>query len=64
MGALEWTGGGYGGSLQGIPARDLSAEEVKEHGGEKVLLETGLYGRVKPSPSTDKARRPSEDKEK
>ena len=41
--ALVYTGAGYGGALPGIPARDLTAEEVKEHGGRSELLETGLY---------------------
>ena len=33
--------------LPGIPARDLSAEEVKQYGGEKYLLSTGLYAKPK-----------------
>jgi hypothetical protein len=41
--ALIWTGGGFGGALPGIPGRDLSAEEVKKHGGEKKLIDSGLY---------------------
>ncbi len=41
--ALIWTGGGFGGALPGIPARDLDAAEVKEHGGESKLIESGLY---------------------
>lgn len=40
---LIYTGGGYGGFLPGIPARDLTDEEVKEHGGEQALVATGLY---------------------
>ncbi len=63
MAGLKYTGGGFGGSLQGIPARDLTAEEVEEHGGVEVLLKTGLYARAKPKASSDKARKPSEDKE-
>lgn len=43
MSKLKYTGGGYKGALPGIPGRDLSSEEVKKFGGEKVLLETGLY---------------------
>ena len=31
------------GFIVGIPARDLTDEEVKEFGGEKKLLATGLY---------------------
>lgn len=41
--ALIYTGGGFGGGLPGIPARDLSAEEVKQYGGKTELLGTGLY---------------------
>ena len=37
---------GDGGFLPGIPARDLSAEEVKEYGLE-WLLQTGLYEEIK-----------------
>lgn len=40
---LIYTGGGYGGALPGIPARDLTAAEVKRYGGEEYLLSTGLY---------------------
>lgn len=41
---LKWIG-----HIQGIecwytiPARDLTAKEVRQHGGEKALLATGLY---------------------
>jgi hypothetical protein len=41
--ALKYTGGGYGGGLPGIPARDLNDDEVKQFGGEAALLKTGLY---------------------
>lgn len=44
--ALAYTGGGFGGSLQGVPARGLTAAEVKEHGGEKYLISKGIYERV------------------
>jgi len=40
---LIYTGGGSGGSLPGLPARDLQDEEVERLGGEKKLLATGLY---------------------
>jgi hypothetical protein len=40
---MRYTGGGYGGSLPGVPARDLSDEEVQQHGGIKALQATGLY---------------------
>lgn len=39
---LKYTGGGYGGFLPGVPARDLEDGEVKEY-GEKELLASGLY---------------------
>lgn len=29
--------------IPGIPARDLTAEEVEQYGGEKELLKTKLY---------------------
>lgn len=34
---------GRGEFLPGIPARDLSAEEIEQHGGAAFLLATGLY---------------------
>lgn len=40
---LRWTGAGF---LHGIPARDLSEDEVKQF-GKKYLLTTGLYEEVK-----------------
>lgn len=42
---LKYTGGGYGGSLPNIPAKDLSAEEVEQYGGMEFLVKTGLYVR-------------------
>ena len=33
------------GSLHGIPAGDLSIEEVKKYGGEDYLISTGLYAK-------------------
>jgi len=54
---MRYTGGGCGGSLPGVPARDLSDEEVKQHGGAKVLQATGLYeparGRKVPRENVD-----------
>lgn len=47
--ALTYTGGGYGGFLPGIPARDLTAEEVAALGGEAALLASGLYVRPQPT---------------
>jgi len=40
---LKYTGGGYGGSQPGIPARDLTDSEVIQFGGESALIATGLY---------------------
>lgn len=31
--------------IPGIPARDLTADEVEEYGGEEYLLATGLYSK-------------------
>ena len=45
--SLIYTGGGFGGSLPNVPARDLTDEEVKQHGGEKELLASGLYEKPK-----------------
>lgn len=41
---LKYIGGGT--FIIGIPARDLTAAEVKEHGGIVELCKTGLYERV------------------
>jgi hypothetical protein len=46
---LTYTGDGT--ALDGIPARDLSDEEVKNAGGEEVLVNTGLYARPKKKPA-------------
>lgn len=40
---VRYTGGGVGGSLPNIPARDLSAGEVAALGGVDALIATGLY---------------------
>ena len=37
---LKYIGNGF---IPGIPARDLSAEDVKKYGGKEKLLATGLY---------------------
>ena len=42
---LIYNGKGF---RDGIPARDLTDEEVKELGGEKYLLATGLYEKEAP----------------
>ncbi len=41
--ALAYTGGGFGGALPEIPARDLSDDEVERYGGEAALIASGLY---------------------
>lgn len=38
--ALKYTGTGF---LPDIPARDLTDEEVAQHGGAEALIATGLY---------------------
>jgi len=52
---LKYVGSGF---LPGVPKRDLSEEEAKQHGISK-LLKSGLYARAaapsKPKPSTDKS---------
>lgn len=47
---LRYTGGGCGGSLAGIPARDLTDQEVEVLGGEKTLIDTGLYTKAELHP--------------
>ena len=37
---LRYTGAGF---VVGIPARDLTDEEIEQYGGVEVLLQTGLY---------------------
>jgi len=37
---------GQGKAIVGIPARNLSDEEVEKYGGEEDLLATGLYVKV------------------
>jgi hypothetical protein len=46
MSSLRYTGGGR--FLVGVPARDLSAAEVKKYGGEEFLLSIGIYEKVAP----------------
>ena len=40
--------------IVGIPARDLTDEEVERHGGEKVLLKTGHW--IKPKKATNESK--------
>lgn len=48
---------GDGAFVVGVPARNLTAAEVEKHGGEKRLINTGLYalpeGTVKKSKKGD-----------
>jgi hypothetical protein len=37
---LIYKGGGF---IPGVPARDLTEKEVREHGGVRVLTAHGLY---------------------
>jgi hypothetical protein len=41
---LKYIGTGF---IAGIPARDLTDDEVKKYGGVKVLLSTGLFEKPK-----------------
>ncbi len=52
---LKYTGGGYGGWLPGIPARDLTADDVTALGLESVagLLASGLYEQVASEPPAE-----------
>jgi len=40
--------------ILGIPARDLSDEEVEEYGGEAFLVGSGLYEKVEAMPPANK----------
>lgn len=43
---------GQGTSWPGVPARDLTEEEVEQYGGERVLLAVGLWEKPKlPKPA-------------
>lgn len=48
---LKYVGDGF---LPGVPARDLSAEEVEEFGGVKALLASGLYVEHEEKPAAGK----------
>lgn len=54
---LKYKGGGF---RDGIPARDLTDEEVEKYGGKKLLLDTGLYEEVEKAPSTKKTSKTEE----
>ena len=42
------------GSLRGIPARNLTVEEVKQYGGVDYLIMNGVY--KKPAPKANKVK--------
>ena len=44
---------GMGSWMYGIPAMDLTAEEVEKHGGAEYLVGTGLYEVFQAEPSED-----------
>ncbi len=50
---LKWKGTGF---LFGVPARDLTAKEVDDYGGEEKLLATGLYEKVEDKKETENKR--------
>lgn len=52
---LKYKGNKY---LLGVPARDLTDDEVEKFGGEEALLATGVYIRVE----TKMAKPPTENK--
>ena len=55
---MRWKGNGF---YVGVPARDLSADEVQEY-GEAFLLALGLYEKVEqPKPKAAKKKSPLED---
>ncbi len=64
MSYARYTGGGFGGSLDGVPARDLSKEEydaaVERHGKEAVGR---LYELVKQAVAAKKESKESEVKD-
>lgn len=46
---------GDGSFLPGVPARDLTEDEAREHGGVRELVKTGLYESVAPDEKSEKA---------
>lgn len=57
---LIYTGGGYGGSVPNIPARDLSDGEAEQFGGAAQLIATGLYQKAEAPLSPSKSKPKSE----
>lgn len=49
-----YTGGGFGGTRQGLPAKNLTAQEVEQRGGIDFVLSTGLYELVESSEEEEK----------
>ena len=50
--AMKWKGNGF---YVRVPARDLSADEVKRYGGREFLLSLGLYEEIEqPKPKAAK----------
>ncbi len=52
--ALIYTGDGA--FWPGVPAKSLTANEVKLYGGQQALINTGLYALPKPEKKTAKAK--------
>ena len=50
---LKFIGNGF---IPGIPARDLTDEEVKKYGGEKLLISKGLWEKPKPKKEKKKVK--------
>jgi len=50
--ALKYIGKAKG-FLPGAPARDLSDDEVKEYGGVRLLIGTGLYIKAEVEPDLE-----------
>jgi hypothetical protein len=48
---------GTGAWLPGVPARDLTDEEVQMYGGKEALLACGLYEEEKPAKSAEKEKK-------
>lgn len=48
---LKYIGGGF---LPGVPARDLTAEEVADYGGAQMLIASGLYAAEETKAPADK----------
>ena len=51
MNGLKYVGSGF---LPGVPAKDLTPEQVELYGGEKTLIASGLYEREKKSVEPEK----------